>query len=217
MIRSWLSTISALPCTLALMSCALPPIDGSTRFEGKRISGVTIDYRGRKTVDEERLRNEMAMKEGTVYSKDAADEDIRSLYESGLVDDVMIRVDPHGREVRVKALVTTGPGMPGPGPHLAIMGNSFFSDQRLFKVGFKVTPSLRSCSRVHAEVAARRMRAYYRRMGFTEAEVTLDLQRSKMKPQHAAESQVYYLRVEEGPQTRVPLDLHVPVKTWRSR
>lgn len=208
--------ILLLPMTvLALASCSLPPVDGSTRLEGRRISEVRIIYQGRETVNVERLRRLMAMKEGSVYSKDAADEDIKSLYESGLVDDVIIRKESYGSEVRVRALITTSTGT-GQGPYFAIIGNSSFSDQKLFKEGFKGIPP-RFWSRVRAEVAARKMRGYYRRMGFTEAEVTLDRQRSKMGPWHAWENQAYYLQVEEGPRTGIPLEYHTPMKTWRTR
>ncbi|HEX7261678.1 MAG TPA: POTRA domain-containing protein, partial [Luteolibacter sp.] len=55
-------------------------------FEGKNISDVSIRYNGAKTVDEARLRNLMATKAGTTYRAESLDNDIKSLYESGLVD-----------------------------------------------------------------------------------------------------------------------------------
>ena len=53
-------------------------------FEGKTISEVSVRYRGAKTVDEARLRNLMATKAGTAYRAERLDNDIKSLFESGL-------------------------------------------------------------------------------------------------------------------------------------
>lgn len=209
--------ILALTWSLAVVSCALPPLDGSTRFEGKRISKVTIVYQGRKWVDEERLRRLMTMKKGSVYSGHAADADIKSLYESGLVDDVVIRKIPDYGKVRVQALITTSIGIPGPGPHVAIVGNSTFSDQRLFNEGFKGKALGRLFIRARVETAGRRMEAYYHRMGFTGATVALDVQRSRMWPLHPAYEQTYHLQVEEGPKPLAPVELLIPSKIVKNR
>ena len=60
----------------------------ANQFEGKTVRSVSIRYRGAKTVAEARLRTHMAVAAGKKYSQTVLDEDIRTLYSSGLVDDV---------------------------------------------------------------------------------------------------------------------------------
>ena len=67
---------------------ALGPLD----LEGRTITEISFNYRGPKTVPEQRLRNHMSVRVGQKYRTDAIDEDIASLYESGLVDDVSFLV-----------------------------------------------------------------------------------------------------------------------------
>jgi outer membrane protein assembly factor BamA len=208
-------TMLSLAGALAMVSCATPPFASSTSFEGRRISKVAIICPGPGTVDEERLRSLMTMKKGSVYSGHAADEDIKSLYESGLVDDVFIRVAPDHGQVRVKAVISTRSGI-GAGPYVVIIGNSTFSDQRLFKEGFTKNPRGFLFYGTRVEIAGKRMEAYYHRMGFTGATVGLDVKRSKMWPLHALKDQEYYLRVDEGMQTAAPVKHHTPVRTWRN-
>lgn len=96
-------------------------------FEGKNISSVTIRYRGAKTVDEDRLRNLMTSKAGSAYRAEGLDNDIKSLYESGLVDDVRFLAEPVGNGVNLIAEVTTRPALGGVG----FVGNSIFTDKKL--------------------------------------------------------------------------------------
>ena len=98
-------------------------------FEGKNISEVAIRYRGAKTVDEARLRNLMSTKAGTEYRAERLDNDIKSLFESGLVDDVRFLAEPVGAGVRVIADVLTRDQINGVG----FVGNTIFSDQKLAK------------------------------------------------------------------------------------
>ncbi len=98
-------------------------------FEGKNISEVAIRFRGAKTVDEARLRNLMSSKSGTAYRAESLDNDIKALYESGLVDDVRFLAEPNGDSVRLIAEVATRPSLGGVG----FVGNTIFSDQKLTK------------------------------------------------------------------------------------
>ena len=116
----------------ALTSLALVALAGTLHaqdFEGKNISEVAIRYQGAKTVDEARLRNLMASKTGTPYRSENLDNDIKSLYESGLVDDVRFLAEPVGSSVKLIAEVTTRPALGGVG----FVGNSIFTDQKLAK------------------------------------------------------------------------------------
>ncbi|MEY3395204.1 MAG: outer membrane protein assembly factor BamA [Verrucomicrobiota bacterium] len=98
-------------------------------FEGKNITEVSIRYSGVKTVDEARLRNLMSIKAGTVYRAESLDNDIQTLFESGLIDDVKFLAEPVGEGVRVIAEVKTRPAINGVG----FVGNTVFSSQKLAK------------------------------------------------------------------------------------
>ncbi|MBG7606653.1 MAG: outer membrane protein assembly factor BamA [Verrucomicrobia bacterium] len=98
-------------------------------FEGKNISEVAVRYRGAETVDEARLRNLMSTKAGTKYRAERLDNDIKTLFESGLVDDVRFLAEPVGNGVRVIADVLTRDQFSGVG----FVGNTIFSDQKLAK------------------------------------------------------------------------------------
>ena len=98
-------------------------------FEGKNISEVEIRYNGPKTADEARLRNLMTSKAGAQYRSENLDTDIKSLYESGLVDDVRFLAEPVGGSVKLIAEVTTRPFLDGVG----FVGNTIFTDQKLAK------------------------------------------------------------------------------------
>jgi outer membrane protein insertion porin family len=98
-------------------------------FEGKKISEVSIRYVGKKTVDEARLRNLMSTKVGSIYRSENLDNDIKTLYESGLVDNVKFLADSAGDNVQVIAEIQTRPAINGVG----FVGNTIFTDQKLAK------------------------------------------------------------------------------------
>ncbi|QTN33338.1 outer membrane protein assembly factor BamA [Akkermansiaceae bacterium] len=98
-------------------------------FEGKNITEVAIRYRGAKTVDEARIRNLMSTKAGSQYRAERLDNDIKTLFESGLIDDVRFLAESVGGGVRVIADVLTRPAVNGVG----FVGNTIFSDQKLAK------------------------------------------------------------------------------------
>lgn len=98
-------------------------------FEGKNISDVSIRYIGAKTVDEARLRNLMVTKSGSVYRAENLDNDIKTLFESGLIDNVKFLAEAAGENVRVIAEIQTRPAIHGVG----FVGNTIFTDQKLAK------------------------------------------------------------------------------------
>ncbi|MGJ8697621.1 MAG: outer membrane protein assembly factor BamA [Verrucomicrobiaceae bacterium] len=97
------------------------------QFEGKTVKDVTIRYRGAKTVNEARLRTHMAVSPGKSYSQTMLDEDIRTLYSSGLVDDIQFYAESVAGGVKVIAEVVTRPLING----LGFDGNTTFSDRKL--------------------------------------------------------------------------------------
>ncbi|MFP6866799.1 MAG: POTRA domain-containing protein, partial [Roseibacillus sp.] len=101
---------------------------GPNDLEGRTISGITFRYRGPKTVDEQRLRDRMSVREGQKYSTEVIDDDIASLYESGLVDDVSFLGDPRGADslILIVEVVTRGDFV-----EMGFVGNTIFSDRKL--------------------------------------------------------------------------------------
>ncbi|MEO1834345.1 MAG: outer membrane protein assembly factor BamA [Akkermansiaceae bacterium] len=102
----------------------LGPLD----LEGRTITSITFNYRGVRTVNEQRLRDRMSVREGMKYATEAIDNDIASLYESGLVDDVSFLGDPHGANSLklIVEVVTRGQFI-----EMGFVGNTIFSDRKL--------------------------------------------------------------------------------------
>ena len=135
-------------------------------FEGKTISEVVIRYTGAKTVDEARLQNLMTSKVGKPYHAENLDNDIKSLYESGLVDDVRFLAEPVGDKVKLIAEVTTRPGLGGVG----FVGNTVFTDQKLAKESKMKTGGALSDEQILE--ARRNIEKYYQGYGYPDVTVT---------------------------------------------
>jgi outer membrane protein insertion porin family len=153
----------------ALTSLAIVSVAGTLHaqdFEGKTISEVAIRYKGAKTVDEARLRNLMASKSGSAYRAESLDNDIKSLYESGLVDDVRFLAEPVGDSVKLIAEVSTRPGLGGVG----FVGNNIFSDQKLAKESKLKAGGTLSDEQILE--ARRNIEKYYQGYGYPDVTVT---------------------------------------------
>lgn len=153
----------------ALTSISFLTLAGSLHaqdFEGKTISEVAIRYRGAKTVDEARLRNLMATKSGTAYRAESLDNDIKALYESGLVDDVRFLAEPNGDTVKLIAEVATRPSLGGVG----FVGNTIFTDQKLAKES-KIKPG-GALSDEQILEARRNIEKYYQGYGYPDISVS---------------------------------------------
>jgi outer membrane protein insertion porin family len=146
-------------------SCAAPV--RMEDVEGKAVSKVTIRYKGPTTVDEVRLQTHIGTTAGSVYKSDQVDNDIKSLYGSGLVNDVRVLAKKNRRGLEVIFEVQAR-GMMGPGPGFA--GNTVFSDQRLAKqTGIRVGQIIDGPTLV---AAAKRLEAFYHANGYPGATVT---------------------------------------------
>jgi len=139
-------------------------------FEGKNIAEVSIRYRGAKTVDEARLRNLMSTKAGTQYRAERLDNDIKTLFESGLIDDVRFLAEPVGNGVRVIADVLTRPSIGGAG----FVGNTIFSDQKLAKETKLKSGGAMSDSQILE--ARRNIEEYYQGYGYPDVLVSHRIQ-----------------------------------------
>lgn len=98
-------------------------------LEGQTITSLTIRHTTPKLVQDRRLSRNIISQPGTLYSEEKIDDDIKNVFESGLVDDVAFAVKPGDGSLELIASVSTRPGF---GP-LWLVGNSGFSDQMLWK------------------------------------------------------------------------------------
>ncbi|MEI6179091.1 MAG: POTRA domain-containing protein [Verrucomicrobiota bacterium] len=126
---------------------------------------------------------------GTELKSSQIDADIRTLYESGLVDDVRFLAKPDGLAVRLIAEVTLRHSF---GPSVFV-GNTLFSDQRLaketlLKLGTTLT---------HEELrtACREIETFYHNNGYPNAKATVtSFKGGKPTPDD------FIFRIEEGAQ-----------------
>ena len=139
-------------------------------FEGKKITEVAIRYRDAKTVDEARIRNLMSTKAGSQYRAESLDNDIKTLFESGLVDDVRFLAEPVGADVRVIADILTRPAINGVG----FVGATVFSDQKLAKETKLKSGGAMSDSEILE--ARRNIEKYYQGYGYPDVLVTHRIQ-----------------------------------------
>lgn len=139
-------------------------------FEGKNITEVSVRYRGDKTVDEARIRNLMSTKAGSKYSAERLDNDIKTLFESGLIDDVRFLAEPVAAGVRVIAEVTTRAKINGVG----FVGNTVFKDEKLAKQ----TKLKSGGSMTDADIlgARRNLEKYYQESGYPDVLVSHRIQ-----------------------------------------
>ena len=161
-------------------------------FEGKTISELSIQYRGAKTVDEARLRNLMSTKAGTAYRAEGLDNDIRSLYGSGLVDDVRFLAEPSGAGVKVIAEVKTRDMLGGVG----FVGNSVFKDEKLAKESKLKAGGALSDEEILE--ARRNIEKYYQGYGYPDVTVT---HRSQATAQEGVSDLIFV--IDEGQKNEV--------------
>lgn len=140
------------------------------KFDDRTITEVEIRYRGAKTVNEARLRTHMAVAPGKKYSQTMLDEDIKTLYASGLVDDVQFFAEDRENGVKVIAEVVTRPLIRG----LGFDGNTRFSDEKLAEET-KVTVG-QILSDAEIIQARRNLRKYYEGYGYPDVTINHRLQ-----------------------------------------
>ncbi|NNC88487.1 MAG: outer membrane protein assembly factor BamA, partial [Akkermansiaceae bacterium] len=153
------------------MGC--PELASGQDFEGQEITKVEIRYRGPKTVDENVLRNFMSVRAGQKFSNEVLDNDIKSLYESGLVDDVRFLAEPRAGGLELIAEVVTRPALGGVG----FVGNTYFKDKTLAKK----TKLSAGGSLSDAEIleARRNIEEHYKGFGYPDVVVTHRMQETE--------------------------------------
>jgi outer membrane protein insertion porin family len=158
-------------------------------IEGKNVSEVEIRYTGAPTVDEARLRSHISTRAGEEYRSEKVDNDIKSLFESGNVDDVRVLAEPVGDAVKVIFEVTTR----GTIVAVGFTGNSArsFSDEKLAKeTKLKVGGALSD----EAILTARRnLETYYRGFGYPDVQIS-----HRTQPSESGQGYDLIFIIEEG-------------------
>jgi outer membrane protein insertion porin family len=156
-------------------------------IEGKNVSQVEVRFAGVANVDEARLRSFISTRSGEAYRSEKVDNDIKSLYESGLVDDVRVLAEPEGTSLKVIYEVTTR----GTIVAVGFVGNSVFSDQKLAKeTKLKVGGALSD----EAILSARRnLETYYRGFGYPDVGIS-----HRTQPNESGQGLDLIFVIEEG-------------------
>ncbi len=97
--------------------------------EGKVISSISIQYLGAPTVDENRVRLNMTLREGSPFTREAARQDAISLRENKIVEFVDIVPEVQGNRVRVVVFVMAT----GTLGEIVFEGNTRFDDGELLR------------------------------------------------------------------------------------
>src|SRR5260370_9444515 len=88
---------------------ALPGAFSVLAEEGAIIRSIDVRYTGPATLAKERILAQMRTKVGQPYSDPVVEEDIRSLYKTGVIQNVRIYGQPEGDGVKVIVAVQTRP------------------------------------------------------------------------------------------------------------
>jgi outer membrane protein insertion porin family len=88
---------------------ALPGVFSVLAQEGAIIRSIDVQYTGPATLAKERILAQMRTKIGQPYSDPVVEEDIRSLYKTGSIQNVRIYGQPQGDGVKVIVAVQTRP------------------------------------------------------------------------------------------------------------
>jgi len=161
-------------------------------IEGKNVSEVAIRYSGPATIDEARLRSHISTRSGEAYRSEKVDNDIKSLYGSGLVNDVRVLAEPAGESLKVIFDVTTR----GQIVAVGFAGNTIFSDQKLAKeTKLKVGGAMSDDAIL---TARRNLEAYYRGYGYPDVSIS-----HRTQPSETGAGEDLIFIIEEGGKNEV--------------
>ena len=184
--RLRVAILSVLALTLGLS------VASAQDFTDKKINSVQVRYKGAKTVDEARIRNLMSVKAGQKFSAEKLDDDIRSLVESGLVDDVKMSGESRGSGMALIVEVVTRPALAGVG----FAGNVNFTDKKLAKETKLRPGSPLSDSAIYE--TRKNIEKYYQGYGYPDVVVSHRIQSTNRNGYSDL-----ILTIDEGGQTEV--------------
>ena len=97
----------ASPFVLAIFLAGLTPQNALAQEGGVKIKAIEVQYTGPETISRERILAQMRTKVGSTYSDGIAEQDIRTLYDGGQVQNVRIFGQQQGDGVKVIVAVQT--------------------------------------------------------------------------------------------------------------
>ena len=119
--------LSWLILSLCLISCDDQKVQSSA--PKRKIVSLQIIHNTPKLLPDREILALIRSQPRTIYSDEIADNDIRLMWESGKIEDAKFEIHPDGNNVLLKAHISTRPAM---GPGLKIIGNTSFSDMKLW-------------------------------------------------------------------------------------
>jgi len=157
----------SLSLSLSLLACASLVFTGASEAqEGKRVQAIEVQYVGNQTVSPDRIRSQMSTKVGDTLSLTQIDEDVKSLYASGDVENVRILAEEVSGGVKLIAVVQSRALYGG----AEFVGNTLISDTQLRrKIDLRVN---RPIEESVLQTARNDMQDMFRKKGFSEATVT---------------------------------------------
>ncbi|CAN5352706.1 outer membrane protein assembly factor BamA [soil metagenome] len=148
---------------------ALPLGAQAQGLEGARVTSIQVRYVGPETIAKDRILANMRTKVGAPYSETTVEDDIRSLYDTGKIQNVRIFGEPVGNGVRVQVILATRALV----TEIEIDGAQSFKARALRgKIKFKV-PSPADAEKL--EEGRQNIIDFYQRKGFTGVDVQLQL------------------------------------------
>jgi outer membrane protein insertion porin family len=182
------SPIAVIGLGLVLLSVILPSVLLAGDPNGQRILQVVVS--GNARVDTNRILGQMRLREGSVYSPGAVDEDLRRIYALGEFDNV--RLDPvekaDGLVLQVKVVERAVL------ERLEFSGNRKFSDKDLAEAAGVTAGGVIDRGKIFAGVSG--IERKYRDVGFQFVHVALDADL-------LAQSRVARYTITEGPEVRL--------------
>tara|TARA_R110000850_G_scaffold179513_8_gene305249 strand:- start:1314 stop:3626 length:2313 start_codon:yes stop_codon:yes gene_type:complete len=155
-----------LAALVAGVFVSLGTVEHSAAQEGKKVSSVDVQYVGHQTVSKDRILSRTSTRVGDKLSLAQVDEDVKSLYESGDVENVRVLADDAGGGVALIFVVQTRAVYGG----VQFTGNTVLDDGKLKKkVDLKVNSPI---DEEALKTGRQDIQEMYRKKGFSEATVT---------------------------------------------
>ncbi len=180
-------TVTVTGLALASALAAAAPAEPEAA-PGQRIAEVVV--RGNRRVSSHVILGQMRLREGSVYTPEAVDEDLKRIYELGEFDNVVLRPEQRGDRLVLVVEVTERPILKA----IEFVGNDHFSDEKLIEAVGIAAGGLMDRHRLFTGVRA--IEQKYRDAGYHFVGVELDEDR-------LAREQVARYTLAEGPKVRL--------------
>lgn len=165
--RTLLSSLSGAVCGILFALVGTP---GLLAQDGAKVSSIDVQYVGNQTVAPERILSHMSTRVGDTLSMARIDEDVKSLYASGDVENVRILAEKNsGGGVDLIVVAQTRAVYGG----VEFVGNTLIETSKLEgKVDLKVNKPIDESV---LQTARQEIQEMYRKKGFSEATVTYSI------------------------------------------